>query len=188
MTIDFAALEADMFAIERVQAAATHKEVELAVSDAIGDFLDVVAGLSNAQVAHIGQDPGTADGVGWSIGHIVAHATASLEEGCCYSSLLARGCDIPAGQRFRYETPWEEVTTAAQVVRRLLESRHICLAYIGAWPNEPALDNFRKMPEGMRMSSMKMNALGTAIFSTHHMRGHLAQLKDAAVQAIAASS
>ena len=76
---------------------------------------------------------------------MIAHVTASSEEGAAFSSLTARG--IPASERPRYETPWRDITTVEQVIQRLEESRRMRHAYLDTWPDNPHLDVYREISQ-----------------------------------------
>src|SRR5574340_31090 len=60
-------------------------------------------------------------GIAWTLGHIVAHMTASAEESAALAAELARGVSYHG--RSRYEVPWQTVTTVRQCRSRLEESR-----------------------------------------------------------------
>ncbi len=77
--------------------------------------------------------------IGWSIAHNIVHTTASGEEYAFNAAELVRG--VPYHGRSRYETPWQTITTVAQCLRRLEESRRIRLASLELWPDEPDLQN-----------------------------------------------
>jgi DinB superfamily len=124
--------------------------------------------------------------IGWSLAHLVLHVTASLEEGVSISSMLARGVELEPGTRYRYEPDWRMVTTKAEVLQRLAESRRMCLAYLDTWPAQPHLDNLRKMAENTSYSHAKVNAVGAALGGLRHWHSHLAQFQRVAEQAAAA--
>ena len=102
------------------------------LSDESVDFLlGLLDGLADADIVFDPEDPDADDPfavegeeeIGWNFGHLIAHVTASSEEGAALSSLLARG--VPAAERPRYETPWRDIKTVAQVRQRLEESRRM---------------------------------------------------------------
>lgn len=124
------------------------------------------------------------EGIGWSFAHLIAHVTASSEEGAALSSLLARG--IPASERPRYETPWRDITTVAQVRQRLEESRRMRNAYLETWPERPMLDVNREISERFVAKFGEMNAPAAYLFGLSHEVGHYAQIEDVRRQALAA--
>ncbi len=71
-------------------------------------------------------------GVGWNVAHLVAHVTASSEEGAAVSSILARGIALEFEPRLRAEVDWTTLTTTAACIQRLEESRRIRQGYLSA--------------------------------------------------------
>ena len=111
-------------------------------SDESIDFLlALVDGMTDAEIVFEPEDPSAEDpfavegeeDIGWTYGHLIAHVTASTEEAAAFSSLLARG--VAASERPRYETPWRDITTVAQVRQRVDESRRMRNAYLDTWPD-----------------------------------------------------
>lgn len=145
------------------------------------DAMDaMLADATDADVVFIPLDPAAtdpADGRGWTAGHVVTHVTAGLEETSAAASTLARGA--PAEGRPRYEAPWESLTTADAVRRRLAESRRMCQAFLETWPDEPHLDNVLTPipPLG------PLNAPAVLLLSLGHATSHLPQLGEALRQA-----
>ena len=162
-------------------------------SDESVDFLlSLTEGLADADIVFQPEDPEAHDpfavegeeSIGWSFGHLIAHVTASSEEGAAFSSLLARG--IPAAERPRYETPWRGITTAAQARQRLEESRRMRNAYLQTWPDVPFLDVHRVISERFTERFGNMNAPAAFLFGLLHEVGHYDQIKDVRQQALAA--
>ena len=145
-------------------------------------LVDLTAGIDDGSVVFVPADPDAdpAGGPGWTLGHVVAHLTAGLEEGAAQGCTLARGAEITG--RPRYETPWEEIRTAAQVRQRLAESRRMALAFLDAWPDAPHLDNVHGHPFFGPMDAVSHHAMGI-----NHARGHLAQVAEIRGQAAAAT-
>jgi len=87
-------------------------------------------------------DPYAAKGeesISWTLGHVIVHLTASMEESASLASELARGVEFHG--RSRWEVPWREVTTVQQCRDRMKESRRMCLASLEMWPDPPHLEN-----------------------------------------------
>ncbi|MCY3835133.1 MAG: DinB family protein [Anaerolineaceae bacterium] len=158
--------------------------------DAIRNF---VAGLNDEQVTFLPSDPDAHDPyavegeehIGWSLAHLVAHVTASSEEGAAFSSLLARG--VPAAERPRYETPWREITSVDQCLQRIEESRRIRNAYLETWPDVPLLETNREMSERFRERFGDMNAVAAFLFGLMHEAGHYDQFREVRSQALTAN-
>ncbi|GAB4521086.1 MAG: hypothetical protein OHK0046_32030 [Anaerolineae bacterium] len=160
--------------------------------ESVDTLLSFITDLTDADVVFDpidlnANDPHAVPGeenIGWSLAHLVAHVTATSEEGAAFSSLLARG--IPASERPRYETPWRDITTVAQCIQRLEESRRIRLAYLDTWPDTPFLEVYRPMSESFLERFGPLNAPAAYLFSLAHEHGHYDQFRDVRTQALAA--
>jgi hypothetical protein len=97
------------------------------------------------------------------------------EEGAAFSSLLARGVSVVG--RLRYEVPWQEITTRAQALNRLDESRRMCLAYLDTWPDEPHLDTLREISPKFVEKFGNLNATASYLFGFKHMWEHIEQIE-----------
>jgi len=169
-------------------------QLRAATNTYLDTLLDIIKPFGDAHLTFEPQDPNANDpyakageeNIAWSLGHLILHVTATLEEGAAFSSLLARGVKIPQGVRLRYEADWQTVTTRAQVVQRIEESRRICLSYLDTWPDSPQLDVYRELTEQGRARWGDLNAPASYLNSLSHFDGHLAQIRDAAEQAKAA--
>ncbi len=151
----------------------------------------VLAVLSDAVDADIAfepddpqaNDPGASDeerAMGWNIGHVIVHLSASNEEAAMHALSLARGI-VPEG-RSRYETHWTTMTTVDQAQQRMQESRRMCIAMLDAWPEQPHLDlDYTVIP-----AFGPMNATARYILGLAHAVGHLDQIDEALRQSRAA--
>ena len=113
----------------------------------------------------------------WTLGHIIAHTTASSEESATLASELARG--VPYHGRSRSEIPWQLITTVAQCHMRLEESRHMRLASLDMWPYSPHLDNVHVPWEG----ALPMGPIERFLSGLRHDADHLDQVRDVIRQA-----
>jgi hypothetical protein len=163
-----------------------------AASDASLDtILNIIGGADDAQIVHIPYDPDANDPLappeeqhdGWNLAHLVVHVTASSEEWAAVSSILARGIVYPREPRLRCETHWKTLTTRAQVLQRIEESRRMRLAYLDTWPDRPQLDVFRDMSERFTERHGRINATAAFLYGLRHEIGHHDQFRDAARQA-----
>jgi hypothetical protein len=167
-------------------------DLRQAANESIDYLLSLIANLDDDDLTFDPVDPEANDpyavegeeNIGWSVAHLIAHVTATAEEGAAFSSLLARG--IPASERPRYETPWRDITTQAQCVQRLEESRRMRLAYLDTWPNQPHLDIYRQVSERFVAKFGEMNAPASYLFSLKHEYGHYDQINEVIKQALAA--
>ncbi len=165
------------------------------LSDESVDYmLSLLNDLGDADIVFDPEDPDADDpfavegeeDIGWNFGHLIAHVTASSEEGAALSSLLARG--IAASERPRYETPWRDITTVDQVRQRLEESRRMRNAYLGAWPDAPLLHVVRDVSERFTARFGEMNAPAAFLFGLSHEVGHYEQIAEVRRQALASRS
>lgn len=145
-------------------------------------YRNIAAGSQDdAAVVVVATDPAEDGAPGWTLGHVIVHLTAGLEENAGRAATLARGAEVTG--RPRYETPWEEVTTAAQVRQRLAESRRMTHAFLDAWPDAPHQDNMHEHPYFGPTNAVAYHILGIT-----HGRGHLAQLEEIRRQAATVTS
>ena len=162
--------------------------------ESIEHLLALLDGLTNADIENAPADPEADDPyavegeetIGWTFGHLIAHVTASTEEAAAFSSLLARG--VAASERPRFETPWRDMKTVAQVGQRLEESRRMRNAYLETWPDSPFLDVHRVVSERFATRFGYMNAPAAFLFGLSHEVGHYDQIKEVKRQALAARS
>ena len=160
-----------------------------ATMSAIFDTLDgLLRHLTDAEVIFQPVDPAANDTfaapgadatLAWTLGHVVVHLTAGLEENAALGATLARGVEVQG--RSRYEVPWESVHSAGQISARLTESRRICAAFLAAWPDEPHLElTVDPIPR-----YGPMNAIGRTALGIFHAEAHLQQLREIRQQAAA---
>ncbi len=150
-----------------------------------GQIYDTIAGIigdaTDAAVVFLPKDPAIADPdePGWTLGHAIVHLTAGLEEGSAQASSLARG--VQTEGRSRHETPWDTITTVAQVQQRLAESRRMCEAFLDTWPDEPHLENTMAMIPQLG----PLDAIGRYVLGLFDATIHLEQLREIMRQASA---
>jgi DinB superfamily len=169
----------------------TAGDLKAATNASIDTILDIIKDLNDAQVIYAPEDPLADDPhavsgeehISWSVAHVIVHTTASSEEGAAYSSLLARGIAYGREPRPRYETNWRTITTKAECIQRLEESRRIRLAFLDTWPDTPHLDVYREVSERFMEKFGPMNAASSLLFSLKHEFGHHDQIREAARQA-----
>jgi hypothetical protein len=187
VTIDYSAISSGQRKIADLAAEITLADLRAATNAQIDTMAGLVRELSDAQAVFVAADPEAEGGVGWNVGHLIAHVTASSEENAAISSILARGIDYPFEPRLRSEVDWTTLRTTAACLQRLEESRRIRLAYLDAWPDEPRLDTYRALPEAFAARVGRLNAVGACLLGLVHEAGQLDQLRDIIAQARAAS-
>jgi hypothetical protein len=159
-----------------------------ALTDEIVDTqLNLIAQAVDADVTFQPVDPKAHDeyasseaelNVAWTLGHVIVHATASSEETAAQAANLARGVAVQG--RMRYETPWETITTVAQLHQRLEESRRMRHAYLNAWPDQPDLKNAYT---ASHPNARPRNAIEQFVSGLGHDESHLGQIADIMAQA-----
>jgi chloramphenicol 3-O-phosphotransferase len=152
----------------------THADLYKLTDDYFDTVESIVAEVTDMGVTFVPYDAALKDPnqEAYTLGHVVVHLTATLEESASIASVLARG--ITFDGRLRYETPWQTIRTAQQVHARLRESRRMCKAYLDAWPDAPHLD-----VTVMRIPHFgPMNAIGMDVLGIIHGESHIEQLKE----------
>lgn len=174
MSIDLAAVYAGQISYTDLMRTMQHADLHTMTNDFFATLEAILAHTSDAAVGFVPRDPSAEEPEkqGWTISHIIAHLTATLEEAAAVSAMLARGVLVEA--RLRYETPWQELITASMVRARLRESQRICRAFLDAWPDEPHLDVTRTLIPHIG----PMSAPGFYVFGFVHAQSHLDQLRE----------
>ncbi len=191
MLIDFAPVETQQVSLYDFAQRFSVDDLRSATNASLDTILASIGDADDAQVTFIPDDPDADDPfapeaeryLGWSLAHLVAHVTASSEEGAAYSAILARGIAYPREPRLRYEPDWHSFQTRAQVLQRIEESRRIRLAALDMWPDEPHLDVFREVSERYLERNGKANAKAAFLYSLRHEHAHHAQIQATARKA-----
>jgi len=174
MKIDTSAIFSGKISFADATRDVKHADLYSMVNEIFDEIDSLLASASDAAVAFVSHDQAAIDQgeQGWTIGHVVAHMTASLEEATAAGAMLARGVELEG--RLRYEVPWEELSTIQKVQARLQESRRMNRAFLDAWPDEPHLDiTITRIP---RLGPM--NAIATSALGIGHGQTHLEQLRE----------
>jgi hypothetical protein len=183
--LDFSSVKNGSASFADVAAGLTKADLYQVTDEMIDIMQKIVVDATDADVVFVPQDPNANDTFGksedkdlaWTLGHVVVHATASSEESAALALILARGLEVEG--RSRYETPWESVTTAAQVHQRLEESRRMRKAMLDAWPEKPHFEvTTTPFPQ-----VGPLNAIGRFILGLFHDADHIEQLKEIMRQA-----
>src|SRR5258707_9902624 len=182
--LDFDALRSGQITMAALSAPLTRQDLITLTNEMVNLERAVIEGVGDTDVTFNPVDPKANDTFGkpeeatmpWNLGHVVVHLTASAEEGAMRALSLARGVVIEG--RSRYETPWQEIVSAAQCFERLEESRRMGLAMLDAWPGQPHLDV--TMPHS-RWGAL--NAISAYLGGMMHAQSHLNQLKEILAQA-----
>ncbi|MBO0781596.1 MAG: DinB family protein [Ktedonobacteraceae bacterium] len=181
LQLDFAALRSGTMTLNEQTKALTQADLRASIKELFDTIQTSIAGATDQAVIFVPNDPEAQSGdeKGWTLGHVVAHLTATLEECFAIAAQLARGIEIAGDVRLRYETPWESIQTAGQVTARLAESRRMATAFLDAWPDEPNLQ-----VASLRIPTFgPMNAISTCALGLLHGQMHLQQITEILRQA-----
>lgn len=179
--LDFSQVRNRQMTLGELVAGLTVDDLRKLTNEMIDYQLQLIAGCDDYDVVFVPQDPAAEDKyaadeadahIAWTLGHVIVHITASSEEKAFLAAEQARGIDREG--RSRYETPWESVTTIAQVRDRLEESRRMRLASLDMWPREPHLS----LTINYRWLRGPMNAVARFAMGLFHDDDHLEQIAD----------
>lgn len=192
MLIDFSPVSEKTITVNELGKTLTVNQLRDATNASVDLLVDLIKQANDEAIVFTPNDPEADDPgapederyMGWGLGHLIVHVTASAEEYAAISSILARGIPYAQEPRLRYETHWRSVTTQAQVLHRLEESRRIRLAYLSAYPDEPNLELIREMSEGYVKFFGELNSIGVYLMGLYHEWGHYAQIREALRQAL----
>ncbi len=174
MVLNFEAFRAGKASYADTVRDVTHKDLYNAIDDLFDTIESIIPGLTDMGATFAPHDPDLKDASeeAYTLGHVIVHLTATLEEASSVGSVLARG--IAFEGRLRNEVPWQMVRTAQQVHARLRESRRMCRAYLDAWPDAPHLDvTIVRIPTFGPMNAVGMHGLGIL-----HGQSHVEQLRE----------
>jgi hypothetical protein len=192
--IDFSTVDNKTQKVYDLAQGYTVEDLRHFTNESIDFMLEILRDLSDADVTFdpidpLADDPYAIEGeekIGWSLAHLVVHVTATSEEWAAYSPILARGIPYPSEPRLRYETDWRTVTSHAQCIQRLEESRRMRLAALDMWPDTPNLEVKRELSPRFAEYAGPINAPAAFLFGMKHEVGHRAQFEDVRQQALAA--
>ena len=177
--IDFAPYRNKELTLPEMATTISKDELRAASQASVDAMLESVAGCDDAAAVFVPVDQAATDDgeTGWTIAHIIVHASAGSEKGAFLALEQARG--VPNHGRSRFETDWESVTTIEACRQRLRESLRMRLASLDAWPDQPNLEiSHEPFPGAGEQNAIARFSLGLA-----HEQGHLGQLADVVRQA-----
>lgn len=188
--LDFLRVRSKEISLAELAEGLTVADLHTLTDEMIDAQLALIAPANDADVVFQPIDPQAKDdyaadsaeaNLAWTLGHVIVHVSASSEESAAIAAALARGVNVT--ERSRYETPWQSVTSVAQLRQRLEESRRIRQAYLQAWPDEPHQDAFYtpNYPNAKPRSAVQQFVSGLG-----HDDAHLEQIAEIMRQAQAA--
>ena len=187
--LNFEAVRNKTVTINELAAPLTLADLRNLTNDMVGRMLAIIATGAEDDAAFQPVDPAAHDrhaatsaevALPWTLGHVVAHATASSEEAGALAAELARG--VPCHGRSRLEVHWSSLATLEACRRRLEESRRMRLASLDMWPDAPHLDLLCEVIPRWP----PVNAVGRFALGLMHDDSHLGQMADIMRQAQAA--
>ena len=186
--LDFTPVQARSVSIMELVASLTRTDLGQLTNEMIDTMRTLIDGATDADVVFVPHDPAAYDHAAatpaeismvWTLAHVIVHTTATAEESAALAAELARGVRHRSG-RSRREAPWHAVTTIAQCVQRLEESRRMRLASLEMWPDEPDLDNTYRFAEDgppyIIDDAPEINAVARFVLGLLHDDNHLAQI------------
>jgi hypothetical protein len=183
--LDFTPIRNKELKMSELVADVTVDDLRRLANEMVDTMLGLIEGCVDADVTFAPADPEAYDAYAedeaetyeaWTLGHVIVHVTASVEEAGAIAAELARGVEYHG--RSRSEVPWETVTTMEQCRRRLEESRRMRLASLDMWPDPPRLDNTQKFIGGEQI-----NAIARYAWGLKHDDDHLEQIAEIVRQA-----
>lgn len=195
MPIDFSPVQKRENKIMPWAAQFTLDDIRATANAGIDFMSDILDGLTDADVTFLPHDPEANDpyapaelqNIGWSIGHLVLHATASTEEYTSIAAILARGIDFPGELRLRYEADWQTACqTVAECRQRLAESKRMRNAALDSFPDQPHTTSRWQRSEKFIEIFGELDAKGAYLMGLSHEYGHHAQFIEVKRQALAA--
>lgn len=164
----------------------TRDDMRRELNEMYDEVLRLIAECTDAHVTfepmdEKADDPYAIEGeetIAWTLGHVIVHITASMEESASIASELARGVEYHG--RSRWEVPWREVTTIKQCRTQMTESRRMCLASLEMWPEPPHMENTYTPPFA---GALPHNCISRFASGLKHASDHLGQIEDIVRQA-----
>ncbi|HET9906394.1 MAG TPA: DinB family protein [Anaerolineales bacterium] len=187
--LDFQPVREKKLTLQDLVIGLTKADLRRELNDMYDEVSRLIADCTDAQVTFVPVDEKAADPyavegeetISWTLGHVIVHLTASMEESAAIASELARG--VAFHGRSRSEVPWREATSIEYCRARLEESRRMCLASLEMWPDEPYMENTYSPAEG----AVPHTAVSRFASGLRHASDHLEQLEEIVRQAEEAS-
>src|SRR5258708_27961407 len=152
--LDFQPVREKKIALQELVKGFTKADLQRELNEMYDEVLRLIADCADAHVTfepidEKADDPYAVQGeetISWTLGHVIVHLTASMEESASLASELARG--VAYHGRSRSEVPWQQARTIEYCRARLAESRRMCLASLEMWPDTPYMENTYTPSEG----------------------------------------
>ena len=184
--LDFQSVRDRKLKLQELVNGLTREDIRRELNEMYDEVMRLIADCTNTHVIfepvdEKADDPYAVSGeesIAWTLGHVIVHLTASMEESASIASELARGVEYHG--RSRWEVPWREVTTIEQCRARMDESRRMCLASLEMWPDMPHMDNtYTPAFKG----ALPHTCISRFASGLKHASDHLGQIEDIVRQA-----
>ena len=184
--LDFRLIRDKKVKLQELVNGLTRDEMRRELNEMYDEILHLMVDCTDAHVTfeptdEKADDPYAIQGeeiIAWTLGHVIVHITASMEESASIASELARGVEYHG--RSRWEVPWREVTTIEQCKARMEESRRMCLASLKMWPEPPHMENtYTPSFKG----ALPYTCISRFASGLKHASDHLGQIEDIVRQA-----
>jgi len=184
--LDFQSVRDRKLKLQELVNGLTREDIRRELNEMYDEVMRLIADCTNTHVIfepvdETADDPYAVSGeesIAWTLGHVIVHLTASMEESASIASELARGVEYHG--RSRWEVPWREVTTIEQCHARMDESRRMCLASLEMWPDIPHMDNtYTPAFKG----ALPHTCISRFASGLKHASDHLGQIEDIIWQA-----
>jgi len=187
--LDFQAVREKKITLQDLVKDLTKDDLRRELNEMVDKIQRRIANAADADVVFQPIDPNAKDpfakeGEGelaWTLGHVIVHLTASLEESAFLSAELARGVEFHG--RSRWEVSFRDVETISFCRARLEESRRMCLAALDVWPDKPHMENTYIPAPGL----LPHTPISRFASGLKHASDHLEQISEIMRQAKAAT-
>jgi hypothetical protein len=183
--IDFQPVREKKIALQDLVKDLTKADLQHELNEMYDEVEHLIADCTDSHVTFVPADEKADDpyaiageeNISWTLGHVIVHLTASMEESASLAAELARGVTFHG--RSRWEYPWQEATTIDFCRARLKESRRMCLASLELWPHSPHVENTYVPAEGARPHT----CISRFASGLKHASDHLGQIAEIIHQA-----
>jgi len=186
--LDFQSMREKKITLQDLVKDLTKDDMRRELNSIYDEILLLIADCTDAHVTfdpvdEKADDPYAIEGeeeIAWTLGHVIVHLTASMEESASIASELARG--VRYHGRSRSEIPWRQARTVEYCRARLAESRRMCLASLEMWPDMPYMENTYTPSQG----AIPHTAISRFASGLKHASDHLGHIAEIVRQAKAA--
>lgn len=184
--LDFNPVRAKQISLQALVKDLTKTDLQRELNELYDEVLHLMANCTDRYVTFEpvdkkADDPYAVQGeetIAWTLGHVIVHITASMEEAAAIAAELARGVEHHG--RSRWEVPWQTVTSIEFCRERMAESRRMCLASLEMWPAPPHMDNTYTPPFPGALPHTCVSRFASGL---KHTSDHLGQIEEIVQQA-----